>query len=115
LSKRGEVGAAVEDALKKGYRHIDCAHVYENEAEIGEVLQKCFNEGVIQRDSVFITSKLWYVGMYFLWSIRPIPHGSIMLYSVLYSFQSPIPAFSGCGMGPGRRLVWRVIISSLCT
>ena len=64
LSKPGEVGAAVEIALKEGYRHIDCAHIYENEAEVGEVVQKCFKEGVVQRDDVFITSKLWYVGMY---------------------------------------------------
>lgn len=59
LSKRGKVGAAVEVSLKEGYRHIDCAHVYENEAEVGEVMQKCFKEGVVQRDSLFVTSKLW--------------------------------------------------------
>ena len=51
----------MEVALKAGYRHIDCAHIYGNEAEIGETLQKCFREGVVKRDEVFITSKLWYV------------------------------------------------------
>ena len=59
LSKRGQVGSAVDAALREGYRHIDCAHIYENEAEVGEVLQKCFKEDITQREDIFITSKLW--------------------------------------------------------
>ena len=58
-SKPDEVGAAVEVALKAGYRHLDCAHFSGNEAEIGVALQKCFKEGVCKREDVFITSKLW--------------------------------------------------------
>ena len=57
-SKPGEVEAAVEAALKAGYRHLDCAWAYQNESEIGEALQKCIKEGVVKRENVFITSKL---------------------------------------------------------
>ena len=60
-NKRGETGSTVELALKEGYRLIDCAHIYRNEAEIGERLQKCFKEDVVKREDIFVTSKLWYV------------------------------------------------------
>ena len=58
-SKPGEVGRAVVEAVKAGYRHIDCAWIYGNEAEIGEALAGLFDEGVVQRDDLWVTSKLW--------------------------------------------------------
>jgi alcohol dehydrogenase (NADP+) len=42
-----------------GYRHIDCAYIYGNEKEIGDALQKAFQDGLCTRDQIFITSKLW--------------------------------------------------------
>lgn len=58
-SNTGEVGKAVETALNCGYKHIDCALVYQNEPEIGEAFTKVFKEGKVKREDVFITSKLW--------------------------------------------------------
>ena len=55
----GEVGAAVTAALKLGYRHIDCAAIYGNEAEIGEALIGAIRSGLVTRDQLWITSKLW--------------------------------------------------------
>jgi alcohol dehydrogenase (NADP+) len=55
----GEVGAAVSAALQLGYRHIDCAAIYGNEAEIGEALAAAIRSGLVRREDLWITSKLW--------------------------------------------------------
>ena len=49
---------AVAEALRLGYRLIDCASVYGNEPEIGEVLDAAVRGG-LKRDELFVTSKLW--------------------------------------------------------
>lgn len=54
-----DVKKAVKDAIHAGFRHIDTATNYGNEAEIGEALAEIFEEGVIMREDLFITSKLW--------------------------------------------------------
>ncbi len=55
----GEIADAVVEALALGYRHIDCASVYGNEAEIGHAMKKVFDSGLVKRGDVWVTSKLW--------------------------------------------------------
>jgi len=58
-SAPNEAYNAVKTALEAGYRHIDCAAIYGNEAEVGDALTEAFDNGVVDRDEVWITSKLW--------------------------------------------------------
>ena len=47
---------AVTDALAIGYRHIDTAALYGNEADVGEAIRA----SGVPREEVFVTTKLWY-------------------------------------------------------
>ena len=53
------VKTAVIESINAGYRHIDTAAIYDNEVEIGEALAEVFKSGTINREDLFITSKLW--------------------------------------------------------
>ena len=55
LVKPGEAEEVVSTALEVGYRHIDTASLYGNEAEVGRAIA---GSG-LQRDEVFVTTKLW--------------------------------------------------------
>ena len=54
-----QVAEAVRGALEVGYRLVDCAAVYGNEAEIGTVFADAFRDRVVARDELFVLSKLW--------------------------------------------------------
>lgn len=54
-----QIASAVSGAVKSGYRMLDCASVYQNEDQIGRVLDGLFKEGTVKREDLFITSKVW--------------------------------------------------------
>lgn len=53
-----QIAAAVKDAIRVGYRHIDCAAVYGNEHLVGQALREAMASGVARQD-LWVTSKLW--------------------------------------------------------
>ncbi|CAH1118943.1 unnamed protein product [Phaedon cochleariae] len=59
-----ELENALNAALEAGYRHIDTAYVYENEAIIGRVLKKWLTSGKVTREELFITTKLPMCGIH---------------------------------------------------
>ena len=54
-----EVSNAVAGAIRAGYRMFDCAACYGNEDQIGEVFQKAFDDGVVERKDLYIMTKVW--------------------------------------------------------
>ncbi|KAI9159108.1 NAD(P)H-dependent D-xylose reductase xyl1 [Paramyrothecium foliicola] len=49
----------VYNAIKAGYRLFDGAYDYQNEKEAGEGIQRAIKDGLVKREDVFITTKLW--------------------------------------------------------
>jgi alcohol dehydrogenase (NADP+) len=58
-SDPGQVYAAVREAIRLGYRHIDCATIYGNEPEIGAAIGDAIAAAEVTREELWITSKLW--------------------------------------------------------
>lgn len=58
-SPEGQVRKAVAHAIQSGYRHIDCAYVYGNEAEVGQGIADGIKAAGIAREDLFVTTKLW--------------------------------------------------------
>ncbi|MCH5033922.1 aldo/keto reductase [Listeria monocytogenes] len=54
-----ETAEAVYQAIKTGYRLIDTASIYGNEKETGEGIKRAINEGLVTREELFVTSKLF--------------------------------------------------------
>ena len=50
---------SVYSALKLGYRMIDTANAYMNEEAVGKALAKAISEGIVTREEVFVSTKIW--------------------------------------------------------
>nr|WP_120492139.1 aldo/keto reductase [Corynebacterium lactis] len=51
--------SAVRYALEVGYRHIDTASLYGNERGVGCGLDDAISDGIVTREDVFVTTKVW--------------------------------------------------------
>ncbi|NND83354.1 MAG: aldo/keto reductase [Gammaproteobacteria bacterium] len=54
-----DAAEAVYQAIKTGYRHLDSACDYGNEAEVGEGIRRALDDGLCGREELWVTSKLW--------------------------------------------------------
>lgn len=54
-----ETAEAVYQAIKVGYRLIDTATIYGNERETGQGIKRAIDEGLVRREDLFVTSKLF--------------------------------------------------------
>src|ERR1700743_491752 len=59
LSDNGRTREAVKAAVEVGFRHLDAAERYRNEAEVGAALKELFADGTVRREDLFVTTKLW--------------------------------------------------------
>ncbi|KAF4023320.1 hypothetical protein G4228_015605 [Cervus hanglu yarkandensis] len=46
-------------AIEVGFRHIDCAHLYQNEEQVGQAIRSKIADGTVKREDIFYTSKVW--------------------------------------------------------
>ena len=59
LSDNTKTRNAVRAAVEVGFRHLDAAERYRNEAEVGAALKELFADGTVRREDLFVTTKLW--------------------------------------------------------
>lgn len=59
LSDNTKTEAAVKAAVEAGFRHLDAAERYRNEAQVGAALKDLFAHGTVRREDLFVTTKLW--------------------------------------------------------
>src|SRR5262245_19610925 len=50
---------AVQAVREVGFRHFDCAERYRNEHVVGDAMRDVFTRGEVQREDVFVATKLW--------------------------------------------------------
>ena len=53
-----KVTEAVVDAVRKGYRHIDTALIYNTEENVGKAIKTVISQGLVNRQDLFVTSKI---------------------------------------------------------
>ena len=45
-------------AIEAGFRHIDSAHTYQNEEQVGQAIRSKIADGTVKREDIFYTSKV---------------------------------------------------------
>ncbi|XP_025119871.2 prostaglandin F synthase 1 isoform X1 [Bubalus bubalis] len=56
---KSEALEATKFAIEVGFRHVDSAHLYQNEEQVGQAIRSKIADGTVRREDIFYTSKLW--------------------------------------------------------
>ena len=56
---KADAPGMVQEAIRVGYRHLDCACDYGNEVEVGAGIAAALEAGLCRREDLWVTSKLW--------------------------------------------------------
>lgn len=54
-----QVYESITNAISLGYRHIDCAYIYQNEHDVGRAIADATMNNGLKREDLWVTSKLW--------------------------------------------------------
>lgn len=68
-SEPEKIRTSIIEAIKLGYRLFDCAAAYSNEDVIGAAFKEAFEMGLVKREDLFISTKLWYWSVLFAESL----------------------------------------------
>ena len=91
-----KINSTIKTAIKLGYNHIDTAKLYRNERAVGNAIQDCIKNQLINRDELFITSKLWNTDhnpKYVISALKKQLQSMSLKYLDLYLIHSPIAFF----------------------
>jgi len=117
-SEPGEVRVAVEHALRNGWRHIDCASVYQNESEVGDALSEVCTTTSLNREDVFVTSKLWNdshsYGSVRQAVMRSLKHLSLRQLDLLLIHWPIVTGNTGDSVQPPLEETWRALECLVC-
>jgi alcohol dehydrogenase (NADP+) len=90
----------IVEAIRLGYRHIDCATAYQNEEVVGRAIARAIDTGLVNREELFVLSKLWNKHMHPLEVIPACKDSLRMLgldYLDLYVVHWPWPNYHAPG------------------
>jgi len=97
---------ALEGAIDAGYRCLDFAHIYGNEAAIGEALSKILASGKVKREELYIVSKLWATDWHQVVAACDKTLSALKLeYLNMYLVHTPVGVDQAAGLDAKRRKI----------